>query len=224
MKKRRKYYPGEIIGSCKLIKMLPSKVFGTQGRKIGMGLFECSICATPFECMITSVKVGTKSCGCLAIKVTKETATKHGKSNTKEYRAWMAAKNRCYNENDHNYNDWGGRGIKMYDGWVNDFQAFFDYIGKAPSKKHSLDRYPNNDSGHYEPGNVRWATTKQQANNKRDNRIISYNGLSKTIREWSEETGMPYAVIQGRDNRGWEAHDIFNKPISLSSSIRHGSN
>lgn len=216
-----KYTSGTIIGSCKLIKMLPSKIFGNYGKKVGMALFECSFCKNPFEAIISSVKSGTKSCGCYAKKVAKETALKHGMSATKEYRAWLGIKTRCYNSKDPNYKQWGGRGIKMYEKWLNDFESFLSYVGNAPSKFHSLDRYPNN-NGDYEPGNVRWATMKQQNVNKRSNRYITYKGETKTIMEWSKISNLPYSVIQKRDNIGWSSNDIFNKPVSLSSFIRHG--
>lgn len=216
------YKEGEIIGSCKLIKMLPSKIFGTQGRRVGMGLFQCSVCGKPFECMISSVKVSTKSCGCFAKEIASKRHTKHGLTHTKEYRTWLGIKTRCYNKKDESYKHWGGRGIRMYSRWLNSFETFLKYVGVAPNKNLSLDRI-NND-GNYEPGNVRWATSKQQSNNKRDSRIIEYKGKRQTIMEWSTETNINYSVIQGRLNRGWSAEDIFNKPVSLSGIIRHGRN
>ena len=79
-----------------------------------------------------------------------------------EYTTWSGMISRCKNKNDKNY---GGRGIKVCKEWRKSFQAFFDYIGKKPSPDHSIDRI--NVDGNYEPGNVRWATSKEQANNKR---------------------------------------------------------
>lgn len=96
---------------------------------------------------------------------------KHGQSDaTKEYIAWKAMKQRCYDPNFKSFDAYGGRGIKVYRHWKNSFIKFFEDVGRAPSALHSLDRYPNND-GNYEPGNVRWATPKQQNNNRRKRRF-----------------------------------------------------
>lgn len=94
---------------------------------------------------------------------------KHGLRYKKLYKTWLGIKTRCYNPHDLNYASYGGRGIKIADEWKNDAQAFVRWIeenlGSRPSSQHSLDRYPNND-GNYEPGNLRWATPQEQAENK----------------------------------------------------------
>lgn len=93
---------------------------------------------------------------------------KHGHTKgkrTREYRIWVEMKQRCHNSNNANFDSYGGRGIKVCDEWRASFKSFFDFIGPSPTPKHSIDRYPDND-GNYEPGNVRWATAKEQAANK----------------------------------------------------------
>jgi hypothetical protein len=95
----------------------------------------------------------------------------HGLSDTTEYHTWERIKNRCLNKNSPDYADWGGRGIMICERWAHNFEAFLADVGKRPSSKHSIDRYPDND-GNYEPGNCRWATPKQQANNRRRARIV----------------------------------------------------
>lgn len=86
------------------------------------------------------------------------------KDNPKEYRAWKAMKNRCYNPNYQHYHRYGGRGITVCDEWLNDFEKFFSDLGKAPTKKHQLDRIDNNKS--YSPNNCRWVTPKENCNNR----------------------------------------------------------
>jgi hypothetical protein len=76
---------------------------------------------------------------------------------------------RCHNPNATRYKDWGGRGITVCEEWRNNYEAFLAHIGRKPSPRHSIDRFPNN-SGNYEPGNVRWATPREQNLNQRPRR------------------------------------------------------
>jgi|688.fasta_scaffold368304_2 hypothetical protein len=110
----------------------------------------------------------TRSCGCLVIPP-KNTKITHGKTRTIEYNSWKAMKRRCYDINHKSYNHYGGRGIIVCDRWLeldgNGCSNFILDMGLRPSSKYSLDRIDVN--GNYEPSNCRWATPKQQANNKR---------------------------------------------------------
>lgn len=104
-----------------------------------------------------------KSCGCLH----PDTVRKHDKSgavwNTPEYRAYIGAKRRCQNPKDKDYAEYGGRGIEFR---FNSFEEFLTEIGPRPSRFYTNDRVDND--GHYEIGNVAWATFQQQANNRRN--------------------------------------------------------
>lgn len=104
----------------------------------------------------------SQSCGCVRRKRFAAMIIKHGKYGIAEYQVYFSAKNRCTNPNNREWKNYGGRGIEFR---FNSFQEFLDHVGPRPSSELSIDRIDN--MGHYEIGNLRWATWKQQANNKR---------------------------------------------------------
>jgi hypothetical protein len=114
---------------------------------------------------------------------------KHGMFGTPEYRAWNGIKSRCFNQKDSKYHNYGGRGITVHKEWADSFTAFFAYVGFRPHEGMSLDRIDTN--GNYEPGNVRWATTIQQANNKRCTLNVSIGGIVNPVMDWARELNIP---------------------------------
>ena len=107
----------------------------------------------------------TRSCGCLARELARARAVVHGASTTPEYEAWHSMKQRCTNPNHAAWANYGGRGIRVCDEWLDSFEAFLVHVGPKPHPRLTFDRI-NND-GNYEPGNVRWATWSQQNSNQR---------------------------------------------------------
>lgn len=105
-----------------------------------------------------------------------------------EYRSWYGARRRCYCPWDPSYTHYGGRGIRMCEAWQNDFAAFYAYIGPKPTPLHTIDRI-NND-GHYEPGNVRWATRSEQNRNRRPS-VPRIDLTGKTFNRWTALTPVP---------------------------------
>ncbi len=112
----------------------------------------------------------TQSCGCQKAKDFGNRNRKHGQSGDEaspEYISWKVLRSRCNNPNNPSWHRYGGRGVRVCKRW-DDFKNFLADMGRQPSPKHSIDRYPNRD-GDYKPSNCRWATPKQQANNTRAN-------------------------------------------------------
>jgi len=126
----------------------------------------------------------------------------HGKRYLPEYKIWAAMKERCYRKNDKRYHRYGGRGITVYPEWRDSFQAFYDYIGPRPSPKHTLDRI-NND-GNYEPGNVRWATQEEQANNRSSNFMVTIPSTGQVMNatEASKLLNINESTIRARWKNG----------------------
>ena len=129
-------------------------------------LCECD-CGKKITCYRCKLAEGeTRSCGCLHREITSERSRTHAMSKTKVYMAWQNMKKRCLNPTRGKWKrDYLDRGITIHPEWINSFEAFYAHIGDPPSSKHSLDRIENNDS--YVPGNVRWATAREQRLNSR---------------------------------------------------------
>lgn len=124
-----------------------------------------------------------------------------------ELRAWYEMKERCYRKTNKKYQAYVGRGIVVCPIWQKSFIAFFRHIGPRPSSKHSLDRIDVN--GNYEPGNVRWATAKQQQRNRRNNIIVKFNGTDMSLAEAAERSGLQYDLLKKRLQIGWPRECIF---------------
>jgi hypothetical protein len=148
---------------------------------------------------------GTKSCGCRKLLL----ATKHGLYKTAEYAIWHTMKARCLNPKDQGYKGYGGRGIGIHEPWVNDFMAFYNYVGPRPTPLHSIDRINNN--GNYEPGNVRWATRKEQSRNKSHTRLITFDGETMCLTDWAQRLGMAQGTLVFR-LRHWPIQRAFTQP------------
>lgn len=168
------------------------------------------------------VNGSSKSCGCFGKEVRRTACTIHGGIHKIEYGNWRGMLDRCYNKNKTGYQDYGGRGIAVCDRWRHSFQNFFADMGERPSKRHSIDRFPDK-NGNYEPSNCRWATPKEQQNNTRRNRVLECDGVSHTISQWMQISGVKIDTISGRIKRGWSIKDSIWKAASLNAKrIKRG--
>lgn len=131
----------------------------------------------------------------------------HGGSYTFEYNSWKSMRQRCLNRQNDAYRRYGGRGITVCDRWKTSFENFLADMGPRPTPQHSLDRIDHN--GNYEPINCRWATVVEQQTNKRNNVQIIFNGLSRSIRDWSIETKISEKEIRRRIKLKWDAEQIL---------------
>ncbi len=159
------------------------------------------------------VSGNTKSCGCRRADVIRQRLTKHGACGTREYITWCHIIDRCENPNALGFKHWGGRGIRLCEAWRHDFAAFLRDVGPRPSRRHSIERIDND--GHYEPGNVRWATKRDQANNSRNNHRLTWNGRTLTIMQWSRHLHFSGRAISDRLRRGWSIHRALSTPQRL---------
>ena len=134
----------------------------------------------------------------------------HGLSGTLEYYAWQNMKRRCFNPNTKRYSDWGGRGITVCDRWLN-FENFLADMGLKPTPKHSIDRIDND--GDYSAENCKWSTKAEQQNNQRTNRLITIEGKTRTIAQWTKEMGFGEFVIYSRLKAGWSEFAAVMTPV-----------
>lgn len=136
----------------------------------------------------------SQSCGCLRRERAVEARTTHGKSETGEYRVWCHMLGRCYNETDHKYPNYGGRGIRVCERWRGSFANFLADMGERPSSRHTIDRRDND--GDYSPDNCRWATATEQGQNKRNNVWVFLNGEKMVVAEASRRLGISLSTVQ----------------------------
>ncbi len=141
--------------------------------------------------------------------ITKQFLPTHGMSSTHEYSSYQCAKGRCQNPKVDGYARYGGRGIEMR---FMTFEEFFAEAGYAPTPQHTINRIDNN--GHYEKGNVEWATPKEQAQNRVTNIMLTFKGATKHISDWERSIGVKNGVIQRRIRKhGWCVECAIGLPV-----------
>lgn len=216
-RKPRLHFVGEAFSRLTVIELIPSPRDPEGKQDAGKAVCKC-ICGTIRTTHLSSLVSGkTKSCGCLKRDVGATLNLTHGQSKTgkrsPEYGVWCNIKTRCYNPKAEERHRYGGRGIRMFPAWKFDFSAFFAYVGKRPSPRHSLDRIDND--GNYEPGNVKWATKEEQARNTSLNRFVLLNGARMTIAEAGKTLNLSGGVIC----RALDGFPLHSKTHAILSTV-----
>ena len=168
-----------------------------------------------------SLRSGTsKSCGCYAVEVHTGAPSpnkSHGGWSERLYKVWQGIIQRCYNPNNKQYCYYGAKGITVCDEWRHDYAAFREwalshgYDSSAKKYECTIDRIDNNRG--YAPDNCRWVAQKKQCNNRSSNHILTVDGVSHTISEWVDITGLPKHLILKRiNNYGWSPEDALSTP------------
>ena len=222
----------QVSCGCHSIEKAREKLDDLTGRRFGrlevisfshiannrMSYWNC-LCDCGNEVCVSSgnLKCGnTKSCGCYRSDL--QHARKRVKSERLHY-IWSSMKQRCSNENNHKYKDYGERGISVCKEWEY-FENFYRWsMNNGYSDDLTIDRI-NNDKG-YSPDNCRWATKTEQARNKRNTRFIEYDGEIKPLPEWAEERRIPSSVIRKRLKIGWSMEEALNIPVLPTGKNKH---
>lgn len=147
----------------------------------------------------------TASCGCGVAERARMPRT-HGLSKSSFYGRWRAMRSRCGRERNSQYHNYGGRGITVCSRWKH-FELFYADMAPTFFEGAELDRKDTN--GNYDPGNCRWVRSVDQQRNKRSNRMVTLNGVRRTLVEWSEVSGVKASTILARIRRGWPEHRLL---------------
>jgi hypothetical protein len=178
-------------------------------------LFRCE-CGNPVTSTASSVSGGwRKSCGCLRKEksaVTGKRNTTHGMTGSRLAATWSGMRQRCYNPKAVNYADYGGRGIRICDEWLEDPATFYRWaLENGYRDDLEIDR--ENNDGYYEPGNCRFITLIDNQNNKRNNVRLEHGGESLTVAQWARRAGIHRDTFTSRLELGWPIKKAVETPV-----------
>ncbi len=187
-----------------------------KGRITHFWVVECD-CKTglPFEISEKALEYGVQQCKGCSNSGANNAIFKHGENigprgastESPEYRCWKAIKTRCYNRNYKQYEDYGGRGIRVCRRWLVSFENFLTDMGRKPSPEHSIQREDND--GDYAPDNCLWATDAEQRRNRRTNVWVVIGGRKQCVTDWLREFGTPEPTYRYRRKKGWSPEEAL---------------
>lgn len=156
----------------------------------------------------------TVSCGCLKGGLCRTARLKHGfsgkqRKSCREYSIWQSMRTRCLNPKAENYPRYGGKGVGICERW-NDFTNFYSDMGAAPTRAHTLDRVDS--TKNYGPDNCRWATTREQSQNRKNVKPLSAFGKTQLLSAWAEELSLDLSTICKRLKRGLSSEQALAAP------------
>lgn len=137
----------------------------------------------------------------------------HLMTNTKIYHSWRAMKQRCYYPGHKYYKNYGGKGIKICEEWLNSFENFYNWsIKNGYQEGFSIDRVDN--SKGYCPENCKWSDRKTQCRNRKSNIYLEFQGKKQCLKDWSEQTGIGFDTLRHRYKIGWDTERILTQKVT----------
>lgn len=229
--KKRHYLVGQCFGRLTVIEEVEPYIT-PQGTPLIQWKCKCECGNEVIVSTSYLISGHTQSCGCMHREILSEIRTTHGKSKTRLYGVWHGMKRRCYDPNTRNYKDYGGRGIKICDEWLNDYQPFHDWAmanGYNPNAKRgecTIGRI-NND-GNYEPKNCRWISIAEQQNPESKRKAvktktpkrktdIEINGELKSMSDWCRAYNISRSAVKARIKRGWNKVTAIVTPVGKNN-------
>lgn len=196
--------PGARYGRLAVIRPVKNE----PGRHV---LCRCTCGATTVVRFANLLRGNTKSCGCLKRDMASERLTTHGQSGTKLHYVWIDMRQRCENENSDRFELYGERGISVCDEWQ-DFESFRAWaLANGYQEGLTIDRIDVN--GNYTPANCRWVTQVVQCNNTRRNKMLTHNGKTMSMADWSRYYNLNYHTLRSRLRIGWSVKKALETPM-----------
>jgi hypothetical protein len=192
---------GRTFGRLTVVAKAPSRGKG--------GYWQCSCeCGAELAVRTSELLAGRQqqSCGCLYREQLSARNRTHGQSDTATWEIWVGMRARCRDVGNKHY---GGRGIRVDPRWES-FEVFLADMGERPPGM-QIDRIDND--GPYAPGNCRWATCKENQNNRRTNRAITFDDRTQTVSQWADEIGLSRGVLDQRFAAGWSVERALTTPL-----------
>ncbi len=221
MKKREKPIRAKDLRGQKFGRLVVTEYAGLiSAQNKWKCICDCGKTHTASTSSLTSGK--TKSCGCYrkSFRVTHGLyQVNPGRHKLPEFTCWKAVIGRCLDKNHCAYEMYGGSGITVCARWM-DFENFLVDMGPRPSMGHTVDRYPDN-TGNYEPGNCRWATTREQTNNRCNTVWVEHEGVRMSLTDAIELVGADAQLISSRIKLGWSFERAISEPLHAIPVYEH---
>ena len=207
-------YPKDLTGlTFTYLKVLEyvNSDFDKYGNKTSFWKCQCICGKTIVLPRYDLTRKRNQSCGCMRTQLIGIKSKKHGGYKTRLYHIWVGMRHRCFAPTDKYYRNYGERGITVCDEWANDFITFRDWaLTHGYADNLTIERIDVN--GNYEPQNCCWITRAEQPKNTRISKRYTYNGETKTLRDWSVALGGCPDLVKDRLKRGWDIEDAITTP------------